>query len=37
LIVDGTNVYDFSEGRIKRVRIFSDQEQALNAVGLADG
>src|SRR6266480_1146367 len=32
---DSTNVYDFAEGRIKRVRIFRDRQEALKAVGLA--
>jgi len=31
---DSTNVYDFAEGRIKRVRIFRDRQEALKAVGL---
>lgn len=32
-----TNVYDLVDGKIRRVRIFSDHDQALKAVGLADG
>ena len=32
---DSTNVYDFADGRIKRVRIFRDRQEAHKAVGLA--
>src|SRR5579862_3979776 len=31
-----TNVYDLLEGKIRRIRIFSDHQQALKAVGLAE-
>jgi hypothetical protein len=30
------NVYDFEGDRIRRVRIFSDRQQALEAVGLSE-
>jgi ketosteroid isomerase-like protein len=30
------NVYDLVDGRIKRIRIFVDREQALEAVGLRE-
>jgi ketosteroid isomerase-like protein len=30
------NVYDFTEGRISRVRIFLDRREALKAVGLSE-
>src|SRR5438552_1750419 len=33
---DSTNVYDFAEGRLKRVRIFRDRQEALKAVGLEE-
>jgi ketosteroid isomerase-like protein len=36
LDLNTTNVYDFAGGRIKRVRIFSNREQALTAVGLEE-
>jgi predicted SnoaL-like aldol condensation-catalyzing enzyme len=29
-----TNIYDFANGKIKRIRIFLDREQALEAAGL---
>jgi ketosteroid isomerase-like protein len=32
----GTNVYDFAGGKIRRVRIFRDRRQALEAVGLSE-
>jgi ketosteroid isomerase-like protein len=32
---ESTNVYDFIAGNISRIRIFSDRDQALKAVGLA--
>jgi hypothetical protein len=32
---ESTNVYDFIAGKISRIRIFSDRDQALKAVGLA--
>jgi ketosteroid isomerase-like protein len=31
-----TNVYDFAEGRIRRIRIFLDRQEALKAVGLTE-
>jgi hypothetical protein len=31
-----TNVYDLVEGKIRRVRIFMDRQEALEAVGLSD-
>jgi ketosteroid isomerase-like protein len=31
-----TNVYDFTDGKIKRIRIFLDRGEALKAVGLAE-
>jgi ketosteroid isomerase-like protein len=33
---ESTNVYDFIEGKISRIRIFLDRDEALNAVGLAE-
>ena len=30
------NVYDLVDGRIKRIRVFFDREQALKAVGLSE-
>jgi ketosteroid isomerase-like protein len=38
-IVSGTeqtNVYDFADGKIKRIRIFWDRSEALKAVGPAE-
>ena len=32
--IPGTNLYDFADGRIKRVRIFLDRGEALKAAGL---
>jgi ketosteroid isomerase-like protein len=32
---EATNVYDFVDGKISRVRIFLDRDEALKAVGLA--
>jgi ketosteroid isomerase-like protein len=32
---ESTNVYDFTEGKIGRIRIFLDHDEALKAVGLA--
>jgi ketosteroid isomerase-like protein len=32
----GTNVYDFAGGKIRRVRIFRDRREALEAVGLSE-
>jgi ketosteroid isomerase-like protein len=34
--VDGANVYDFTDGKIRRARIFFDRQEALEAVGLAE-
>jgi ketosteroid isomerase-like protein len=31
-----TTVYDLADGRISRIRVFLDREQALKAVGLAE-
>jgi ketosteroid isomerase-like protein len=31
-----TNVYDLVEGKIRRVRIFMDRQEALEAVGLSE-
>jgi ketosteroid isomerase-like protein len=33
---ESTNVYDFADGKIKRIRIFWDRSEALEAVGLAE-
>jgi ketosteroid isomerase-like protein len=33
---ESTNVYDFIDGKISRVRIFLDRDEALKAVGLAE-
>jgi len=33
---DGGNVYDFADGSIRRVRVFSDREEALEAAGLSE-
>ena len=30
------NVYDFADGRIQRIRIFFDRDQAIEAAGLSD-
>jgi ketosteroid isomerase-like protein len=30
------NVYDFADGKIRRVRIFRDRQEALGAVGLSE-
>ncbi|HZA59267.1 MAG TPA: nuclear transport factor 2 family protein [Solirubrobacterales bacterium] len=30
------NVYDLVDGRIKRIRVFSDREEALEAAGLSE-
>ncbi|HEY4825046.1 MAG TPA: nuclear transport factor 2 family protein [Solirubrobacteraceae bacterium] len=30
---ESTNVYDFAEGKISRIRIFLDRDEALKAVG----
>ena len=31
-----TNVYDLANGKLSRVRIYSDRDQALEAVGLSE-
>ena len=33
---ESANVYDFIDGRISRIRIFLDRDEALNAVGLTE-
>ena len=33
---ESANVYDFNEGKISRVRIFLDRDEALKAVGLEE-
>jgi ketosteroid isomerase-like protein len=33
---DTANVYDFLDGKISRIRIFFDHDEALKAVGLAE-
>jgi ketosteroid isomerase-like protein len=33
---ESTNVYDFIEGKISRIRIFLDRDEALKTVGLAE-
>jgi ketosteroid isomerase-like protein len=33
---ESTNVYDFTDGKIERIRIFFDRSEALKAVGLAE-
>src|SRR3984893_7983456 len=33
---EGANVYDFIDGKISRIRIFLDRDEALKAVGLAE-
>jgi ketosteroid isomerase-like protein len=33
---ESANVYDFIEGKISRIRIFLDRDEALKAVGLAE-
>jgi len=33
---ESANVYDFTDGKISRVRIFLDRDEALKAVGLAE-
>jgi ketosteroid isomerase-like protein len=33
---EGANVYDFANGKIKRIRIFLDRSEALKAVGLSE-
>jgi ketosteroid isomerase-like protein len=33
---ESTNVYDFIDGKISRIRIFLDRDEALNAVGLTE-
>ena len=34
--IPSTNLYDFTDGKIKRVRIFLDRKEAFEAVGLSD-
>jgi hypothetical protein len=34
--IPATNVWDFADGKIKRVRIFLDRREALEAVGLSE-
>jgi ketosteroid isomerase-like protein len=34
--IPSANVWDFTDGKIKRVRIFLDRREALEAVGLAE-
>ena len=34
--IPATNVWDFTDGKIKRVRIFLDRREALEAVGLTE-
>jgi ketosteroid isomerase-like protein len=34
--VESTNVYDFIDGKISRIRIFRDRDEALEAVGLRE-
>jgi hypothetical protein len=34
--IPATNVYDLADGKIKRVRIFLDRQEALEAVGLSE-
>jgi ketosteroid isomerase-like protein len=31
-----TNVYNLAEGKIRRIRVFADRQQALEAVGLGE-
>ena len=33
---ESTNVYDFIDGKISRIRIFLDRDEALKAVGLGE-
>ena len=33
---ESANVYDFTEGKIRRIRIFLDRSEALKAVGLEE-
>jgi ketosteroid isomerase-like protein len=33
---ESANVYDFIDGKISRIRIFLDRDEALNAVGLTE-
>jgi ketosteroid isomerase-like protein len=33
---DSANVYDLVDGKIRRVRIFLDRQEALEAVGLRE-
>jgi hypothetical protein len=34
--VETTNVYDFAEGRIRCIEVFTDRSEALEAVGLRE-
>ena len=34
--IPSTNIWDFTDGKIKRVRIFLDRREALEAVGLSE-
>jgi len=34
--IPSTNLYDFTDGKIKRVRIFLDRKEALEAVGRSE-
>ena len=34
---ESANVYEFIDGKMSRIRIFLDRDEALKAVGLADG
>jgi ketosteroid isomerase-like protein len=33
---ESANVYDFIQGKIRRIRVFLDRDEALKAVGLAE-
>jgi hypothetical protein len=33
---EGANVYEFIDGKMRRIRIFLDRDEALNAVGLTE-
>jgi ketosteroid isomerase-like protein len=34
--IESTNVYDFADDKIKRIRIFLDRDEALKSVGLME-
>jgi hypothetical protein len=34
--IPSANVYDLTDGKIKRVRIFLDRQEALEAAGLSE-